>query len=81
MKNDTDRVTLPGSYAANTVPQVHAVGASCSLDRAGMNRNDAVTLTEGHNHRTGLHAWPPLRHDEFASRKTFARLGQQNRQL
>src|SRR5580692_7603943 len=82
VENDADRVTATREDAADAVPQVHAIHTARALHRPVVNReNNAVALTERHDHRPALHTRALLRHDELAAGEVHAGVGQQNSQL
>ena len=82
MENDADGMTVPRSDAADAVPQVHAIHTARALHGPVVNReNNAIALTERHDHRPDLHARALLRHDEFAASEVLAGVRQQNSQL
>ena len=82
VENDADCMTMPRPNAADAVPQVYAIRAARTLHRPVVNReNNAVSLTERHNHRPALHSRALLRHDELSAGEVRAGVGQQNSQL
>src|SRR5258708_37849611 len=82
MENDADCMPVPRPDAADAVPQVYAISAARTLHGTIVNReNNAVSLTERHDHRPALHARALLRHDELAAGEVRAGVGQQNSQL
>jgi hypothetical protein len=82
VENDADCVTVPRPDAVDAVPQVYAIRAARTLHGPVMNcENNAISLTERHDHRPALHAWALLRHDELSTGEVRAGVGQQNSQL
>src|SRR5260370_18986621 len=82
VENDGDRMRVPRPDAADDVSQVYAIGAARTLHGTIVNReNNAVSLTERHDHRPALHARTLLRHDELSTGEVDAWVGQQNGQL
>src|SRR5258708_39112445 len=82
MENDADCMPVPRPDAADAVPQVYAIGAARTLHGTIVNReNNAVSLTERHDHRPALHARTPLRHDELSTSEVDAGVGEKDSQL
>jgi hypothetical protein len=82
VENNADCMTVSRPDAADAVAQVHAISAACTLHRPVVNcKNNAVSLTERHDHRASLHTRALLRHDELATGEIRAGVGQQNGQL
>src|ERR1700730_238309 len=82
VENDADCMTVSRPDAADAVPQVYAIRAALTLHGPVVNcENNAISLTERHDHRPALHARALFRHDELSTGEVRAGVGQQNSQL
>jgi hypothetical protein len=62
--------------------KVDAICTASTLHRAlGDSEHNAIALTEGHNHRSRLHAGPLLGHYEFSTGKVSIGLRQKDGKL
>jgi hypothetical protein len=74
VEDDADRMALAGTYQAHAMAQVDAIHATHALYWPMMDReDDAVSLSEWHNHSARLLARSLLREHEFAAREVVSR--------
>lgn len=82
MKNDAHRVTQAGSYAADAVAEIDAIGATRALYRTmAHGEDDGIALLKRDDFGPRLHARALFGQDELAAREVVARLRQQDRHL
>ncbi len=76
MENDASRMSLSGSQATDSVPEVDTIGAMGALHWAMMHGESyGITLTERNDFGPRLHAWPLPGEYELTSREVSLRVG------
>ena len=78
----SEGVATSGAKTTHAVPQVHAIHTFLTVDRTITNsKYNSITLSQRHDYGARLHAWPLLRHHEFAACEILMRFRQQDREL
>src|ERR1051325_4223778 len=82
VEDHADSVAAARADPADSVSEIHPVGASRTLRRPVMNgEHHGVALAERHDHRARLHARTLLGDHEFAAGELAAWLGEQDGDL
>lgn len=78
MEDNTRRVAVPRTNAADTMPQIDAIEAACALDGTIVNgEHNAIALPKRHDNGAGLHPRSLFSHNEFSTFKILAGFRQQ----
>src|SRR5262245_39529772 len=82
VEDESDGVPHPGTEAAHTVAEVHAIAALRPLHWPVVDgKGYGITLPKRHDLGAALHARPLLGQDELAAGEVLAGLGQEDRDL
>jgi hypothetical protein len=74
VKDNSKGMAVARANATDTVPEVYAIDALCTVHRALMNcEDDSVALMQWHDDRPRLHARALLRQHKFAAGKISLR--------